>query len=100
MTRQAVNLTLTLILLLSPCCLSLDAKMLLMAPVVLQGLAFLCSAASLEGEGVRAQAEGVVLALLSHPLPQVQQSAYGLMEQLAQQVGEENKGGGVRRSQP
>ena len=51
-----------------------------------QGVAFICCADSLADEKVHAQAEGVLLGLLRHPLPSVQLAVYALMEQMVMEV--------------
>lgn len=52
-----------------------------------QGVAFVCSAQSMEGEAIRAQAEAVLLSLMSHALPAVHMAAYSLLEGLVMEVG-------------
>ncbi|KAF5833751.1 hypothetical protein DUNSADRAFT_9818 [Dunaliella salina] len=53
---------------------------------IIQGLAFICCADSLEGGEVHAQAEAVLLGLLQHPLLGVQLAVYALMEQMVMEV--------------
>ena len=54
--------------------------------IAMQGLAFVCSAASLEGEEVQERAEDVLVALLGHPQQPVQLAVYALLETLVAEV--------------